>query len=159
MYTRTLAELYASQGAARQAIEVLRRILAENPADEEIARRVEELEAGASQAPVAEEEVETLARDLAASGARVVVLPDLGGSLETLDPCVEKLAAWGVPFLIDPIIEPIGFGFTASIERYAETRRRYPEAEMLMGIGNLTEMTAADSTGVNAVLPRYWASV
>ena len=38
----------------------------------------------------------------------------------------------------------------ASLERYAEVRRRYPDAEMLMGIGNLTELTAADSTGVNA---------
>ncbi|HEX2458809.1 MAG TPA: hypothetical protein VHJ58_01570, partial [Vicinamibacterales bacterium] len=45
-----------------------------------------------------------------------------------------------------------GHGFTASIERYAEVRRRHPQAEMLMGIGNLTELTAADSTGVNALL-------
>ena len=43
-------------------------------------------------------------------------------------------------------------GFMASLERYAEVRRRYPDAEMLMGIGNLTELTAADSTGVNALL-------
>jgi dihydropteroate synthase len=93
-----------------------------------------------------------VARELAGSGARVVVLPDLGGSLETLDPSITQLEAWGVPYLIDPILEPIGFGFTASIERYAETRRRYPQAEMLMGIGNLTELTAADTTGVNAVL-------
>ena len=93
-----------------------------------------------------------VARDLAGSGARVVVLPDSGAALATLDPNVDKLEAWGVPFLIDPILEPIGFGFTASIERYAETRRRYPAAEMLMGVGNLTELTAADSTGVNAVL-------
>jgi dihydropteroate synthase-like protein len=93
-----------------------------------------------------------VARDLAGTGARVVVLPDLGGPLDTLDANVDKLGAWNVPFLIDPILEPIGFGFTASIERYAETRRRYPQAEMLMGIGNLTELTAADSTGVNAVL-------
>ncbi len=57
-----------------------------------------------------------------------------------------------MPFLIDPILEPIGMGFMASLERYAEARRRYPTAEMLMGIGNLTELTAADSTGVNALL-------
>ena len=61
-------------------------------------------------------------------------------------------SAGGVPYLIDPILEPIGFGFMASLERYAEVRRRYPDAEMLMGIGNLTELTAADSTGVNALL-------
>jgi len=93
-----------------------------------------------------------VARDLSGSGARVVVVPDLGASLDTLDPSIEKLTAWSVPFLIDPILEPIGLGFTASIERYAETRRRYPDAEMMMGVGNLTELTAADTTGVNAVL-------
>ncbi len=93
-----------------------------------------------------------VARDLAGTGARVVVVPDLGGSLDTLEPSLDKLAQWGVPCLIDPILEPIGYGFMASLERYAEVRRRYPEVEMLMGIGNLTELTAADSTGVNALL-------
>ena len=57
-----------------------------------------------------------------------------------------------MPYLIDPMLEPIGLGFVASLERYAEVRRRYPDAEMLMGVGNLTELTAADSTGVNAML-------
>ena len=93
-----------------------------------------------------------VARDLAGSGARVVVVPDLGGPLDSLDPTLEKLTAWNVPYLIDPILEPIGHGFMASLERYAEARRRYPDAEMLMGIGNLTELTAADTTGVNALL-------
>src|SRR4030088_785878 len=93
-----------------------------------------------------------VARDLARTGARVVVVPDLGSALDTLDTGLEKLARWAIPFLINPILEPIGFGFMASLERYAEVRRRYPEAEMMMGIGNLTELTAADSTGVNAML-------
>ena len=93
-----------------------------------------------------------VARDLVGTGARVVVLPDLGGSLDTLEPSLAKLERWGVPYLIDPILEPIGFGFMASLERYAEARRRYPAAGMLMGIGNLTELTSADSTGVNALL-------
>jgi dihydropteroate synthase len=92
------------------------------------------------------------AEALAGTGARVVVVPDLGSALETLEPSLEKLARWSVPCLIDPILEPIGFGFMASLERYAEVRRRYPAAEMLMGIGNLTELTAADSTGVNAMM-------
>jgi dihydropteroate synthase-like protein len=92
------------------------------------------------------------ARDLAGTGARVVVVPDLGSTLETLEPSLEKLTRWRIPYLIDPILEPIGLGFMASLERYAEVRRRYPDAEMLMGIGNLTELTAADSTGVNALM-------
>ena len=93
-----------------------------------------------------------VARDLARPGTRAVVVPDLGAGLDTLDPTLDRLTAWGVPYLIDPILEPVGFGFVASLERYAETRRRYPDAEMMMGIGNLTELTAADSTGVNAML-------
>ena len=93
-----------------------------------------------------------VAEGLAGTGTRVVVLPELGGGLDTLEPSIASLERWNVPYLIDPILEPIGFGFMASLERYAETRRRHPNAEMLMGIGNLTELTAADSTGVNALL-------
>jgi dihydropteroate synthase-like protein len=93
-----------------------------------------------------------VAHDLAGTGARVVVVPDFGGTLDTLAPSLEELERRGIRYLIDPILEPIGFGFMASLERYAEVRRRYPAAEMLMGIGNLTELTAADSTGVNAML-------
>jgi dihydropteroate synthase-like protein len=93
-----------------------------------------------------------VAADLAGSRARVVAIPDLGGPLETLEPTLAELERRRVEYLIDPVLEPVGFGFTASLERYAEVRRRYPHAEMLMGIGNLTELTAADSTGVNAML-------
>ena len=90
--------------------------------------------------------------DLAAAGARAVVVPDAGASLESLDRTIAAFEAAKVRYLIDPVIEPIGFGFMASLERYAEVRRRHPDAEMMMGIGNITELTAADSTGVNALL-------
>ena len=93
-----------------------------------------------------------VASDLAGTGVRVVVVPELGGALDTLEPTLAELTRRGVSYLIDPILEPIGHGFAASLERYSEVRRRYPAAEMLMGIGNLTELTAADSTGVHAVL-------
>jgi dihydropteroate synthase-like protein len=93
-----------------------------------------------------------VARDLAGTGALVVVVPDLGGPLESLEPSLDALQKHGVGYAIDPILEPIGHGFMRSLERYAEVRRRYPDADMLMGIGNLTELTAADSTGVTAML-------
>lgn len=93
-----------------------------------------------------------IARELSGRNVRVVAIPDLGAPLESINPILDALAKWSVPFLIDPVIEPIGFGFTRSIERYAEARRRWPDAEMMMGIGNITELTAADSTGVNAIL-------
>jgi dihydropteroate synthase-like protein len=93
-----------------------------------------------------------VARELAGTGTRVVVIPDFGEGLETLDLSIEALERWNVGYLIDPIIEPIGFGFMASLQRYAEIQRRYPDIPQLMGVGNITELTSADSTGVNAVL-------
>ena len=43
-----------------------------------------------------------VARDLKGSGARVVAVPELGGSLDTLVPTLEALDRWGVPAIIDP---------------------------------------------------------
>src|SRR5262249_4353171 len=85
-------------------------------------------------------------------GCEVVVLPDVPDGLGGLDRSVEALAGWGVPFRIDPVLEPIGLGFAASLGRYLEVRRRYPAAELLMGVGNVTELTDADSAAVNVVL-------
>jgi dihydropteroate synthase-like protein len=93
-----------------------------------------------------------VARQVAEHGARVVVIPDFGAGLETLDRNIETLERWGVRYMVDPVIEPIGFGFMASLERYADVHRRYPGAAQLMGIGNITELTSADTTGVHAVL-------
>jgi len=92
------------------------------------------------------------ARELAATGTRVVAIPNFGGGIATLDPTIVALERWGVGYYIDPIIEPIGFGFAASLERYAEVHRRYPDASLLMGTGNISELTAADTTGVHAIL-------
>lgn len=82
----------------------------------------------------------------------VVALPDVLATLEGLDQTIEKLQAWGIKYRIDPVIEPIGMGFAASLGRYLEVRRRYPDAEMMMGVGNLTELTDADSAGINVLL-------
>lgn len=90
--------------------------------------------------------------DLKGTGARVVAIPDFGAGLSSLEPTLAALERAGLGYLIDPIVEPIGFGFTASLERYAETHRRYPSAGLMMGVGNITELTSADSTGVNALL-------
>jgi dihydropteroate synthase-like protein len=81
-----------------------------------------------------------------------VVVPDVPAGLHGLDQTVEALAGWGVPFRIDPVIEPIGFGFAASLGRYLEVRRRYPQAALMMGVGNLTELTDADSAALNVLL-------
>jgi dihydropteroate synthase-like protein len=85
-------------------------------------------------------------------GCEVVAVPDVPSTLAELENTVEFLAIAKVPLRIDPILEPIGFGFAASLGRYLEVSRRYPDAEMLMGIGNLTELTEADSAAINVLL-------
>jgi dihydropteroate synthase-like protein len=92
-------------------------------------------------------------RDLAERlRATPVLIPDTPEDLDSLEATIAHLERLGKPYLVDPIIEPIGTGFAASLGRYLEVRRRHPEAEMLMGIGNLTELTEADTTGVTALL-------
>jgi dihydropteroate synthase-like protein len=85
-------------------------------------------------------------------GVEVVVIPDRAGTLEGLEESAEFLRARAIPFRIDPVLDPIGFGFAASLGRFIEVRRLFPDARMFMGIGNLTELTDADSAGVNTLL-------
>ncbi len=85
-------------------------------------------------------------------GCEVVVIPDNLNMLDSFDESIAYLMARKVPYRIDPILEPIGFGFAASLWRYMDVRRRHLEAPMLMGIGNLTEMTDVDSAGINVIL-------
>ncbi|SON55836.1 dihydropteroate synthase-related protein [Hartmannibacter diazotrophicus] len=81
-----------------------------------------------------------------------VLVPATSGDLESLCRAAEKMEAWGLPYMADPILDPIHFGFAASLARYVEFRRRFPETEMLMGTGNLTELTEADTSGITATL-------
>jgi len=85
-------------------------------------------------------------------GAEVVAIPDDPKTLAGLDETIDFLAKAGVPLRIDPILEPISFGFAQSLGRYLDVRRRYPDAEIMMGTGNLTELTDVDSAGVNTLL-------
>ncbi|HWH74283.1 MAG TPA: dihydropteroate synthase, partial [Methylibium sp.] len=72
--------------------------------------------------------------------------------LETLYEAIELMDKRGRPYLADPILDPIPFGFLASLLRYQQLRQRYPEAPIMMGVGNLTELTEADTSGINALL-------
>ncbi len=84
--------------------------------------------------------------------ATPILIPDTPDDLDSLDATIARLQELGKPFMADPILEPIGTGFAASLGRYLEVRRRHPDVEMLMGIANLTELTEADTTGVTALL-------
>ncbi len=81
-----------------------------------------------------------------------VLIPKEHGDLASLYRAMDALDAKGKTYLVDPVLDPINFGFTQSLERYAQVRRERPDAEMLMGTGNLTELTDADTTGITAIL-------
>lgn len=85
-------------------------------------------------------------------GTEVVVIPDSPSDMASLEQLIEEVADTGTPFRIDPIVEPIGMGFTRSLERYMQVRRLHPELPIMMGVGNVTELTEVDSAGVNMLL-------
>jgi len=84
--------------------------------------------------------------------ATPVLIPARAGSLPSLYRAVDAMCAKGRAFIADPILDPIPFGLTASIVRYHALRKRYPDIRIMMGVGNLTELTDADTTGINAML-------
>jgi len=91
--------------------------------------------------------------DIAAeTGASPVLVPAGHGDLASLLRAAELAEKRGIAAILDPVLDPIHFGFMASLARYAELRHRLPSAEILMGTGNLTELTDADSGGVTAAL-------
>ena len=85
-------------------------------------------------------------------GCEVVAIPDEPTDLRGLYRTVEQLTAANVALRIDPVLEPIGYGLANSLHRYLQVRSDFPDQEMMMGIGNLTELTDVDSAGINVLL-------
>lgn len=91
--------------------------------------------------------------EIADEGPAVPILVSAGAAdAASLDRAIDIMIAKGKPYYADPILDPIHYGFAASVARYYDLRIRRPEVPILMGIGNLTELTDADTTGINAVL-------
>jgi len=86
------------------------------------------------------------------SDATPIVIPDTPQQIETLYACIEQLEKKNRAFIADPILDPIHYGFSDSLARYHRVRHDYPNVAMMMGIGNLTELTHADTAGINALL-------
>jgi dihydropteroate synthase-like protein len=81
-----------------------------------------------------------------------VVISREPGDSASLHAIIEALDARGRPFFADPILDPIPFGLAASVARYVQLRERYPHIGIMMGVGNVTELTEADTSGINALL-------
>lgn len=81
-----------------------------------------------------------------------ILIPAKSGSLPSLYRAIDSMKKKGRAFIADAILDPIPFGLAESIGRYLRLRKRYPDIQIMMGVGNLTELTDADTTGINAIL-------
>ncbi|MGR9013680.1 MAG: DUF6513 domain-containing protein [Gammaproteobacteria bacterium] len=84
--------------------------------------------------------------------ATPILIPEKHEDLASLDRAIKAMQAKNRRFIVDPILDPLHFGFTQSIVRYHEVRKNHPEIEMMLGVGNITELTHADTMGMNALL-------
>ena len=81
-----------------------------------------------------------------------ILIPTEPGNFDSLERLVKKFLVDKKLFFADPILDPIHYGFVESINRYRELRKKFPKINILMGTGNLTELTDSDSSGVNTIL-------
>jgi len=84
--------------------------------------------------------------------ATPILIPEKHEDLASLDRAINAMQAKNRAFIVDPILDPLHFGFTQSIVRYHEVRKNHPDVEIMMGVGNITELTHADTAGINALL-------
>ena len=80
-----------------------------------------------------------------------ILIPQ-NGDMKSLYECIDKCLEMKRVFIADPILDPINYGFTDSILRYKELRHAYPDIHIMMGTGNVTELTHADTTGITMTL-------
>ncbi|SHI30232.1 DUF6513 domain-containing protein [Desulfosporosinus lacus] len=81
-----------------------------------------------------------------------VLIPDDGEDLPSLYRTLELMEKWHKPYILDPILPPLTMGLAEGISRYRTLRRELPGCNLLMGLGNVTELVDADSTGINALM-------
>ena len=81
-----------------------------------------------------------------------VIIPTRDSDPDSLYRAAEILQNRGKEFIADPLLMPIPFGLARSIAAYQTCRLRLPSARILMGVGNVTELLDADTTGVTAML-------
>ena len=84
--------------------------------------------------------------------ATPVLIPRTPADEASLYEAIDTLRQRGRRFLADSILDPLPFGLTASLCRYQRLRERYADVPIMMGVGNVTELTEADTSGINALL-------
>ncbi len=91
---------------------------------------------------------------IAGEGIAAVIVPDSdNATLHSLFTNIKKAQDTGIERIIaDPVLDAAGYGIGASLHRYYLFRQRDRDTPLFFGVGNVTELIDADSTGVNAVL-------
>ncbi|MHA7685210.1 DUF6513 domain-containing protein [Cupriavidus sp. PET2-C1] len=84
--------------------------------------------------------------------ATPILVPQQPGDEASLYAAIEAMEQRGRAYIADAILDPIPFGLLASLGRYERLRQRFPKAPIMLGVGNLTELTEADTGGINAIL-------
>lgn len=84
--------------------------------------------------------------------ATPILIPEKHEDLASLDRAIKTMQAKNRDFIVDPVLDVLHFGFTQSLVRYHEVRKNHPDIEIMMGVGNITELTHADTVGMNTLL-------
>ena len=84
--------------------------------------------------------------------ATPVLIPKEPTDEKSLIKSIEYLLKTGRDFYADAILDPIPFGLVNSICRYQRLREIFPNIKIMVGVGNVSELTEADTNGINAVL-------
>ncbi|CCU78265.1 Related to Dihydropteroate synthase [Halanaerobium saccharolyticum subsp. saccharolyticum DSM 6643] len=81
-----------------------------------------------------------------------VIIPDPEqGNLNSLFKNIKEVEKRGLNnYIVDPILDPVNFGFSQSLFRYLKLAEdKNNKQDMMMGVGNLIELSDCDSTGLN----------
>lgn len=86
----------------------------------------------------------------------IILVNDICASIDCTDKLIDSvnlLRSRGYDrVILDPILHPPPFGLTRSIEFYSKLKRDSPTTPLVMGVGNVTELSDVDSIGINALL-------
>ncbi len=84
--------------------------------------------------------------------ATPILIPKEPSNEKSLFESIEYFLKIDRDFYADAILDPIPFGLVESICRYQRLRKNYPEIKIMVGVGNVSELTEADTNGINAIL-------
>lgn len=81
-----------------------------------------------------------------------IVVPEIPGTWEGIGEFAAARAETGRRWVLDPVLAPIGFGFSQSLIRYYQARTTWPEVPLAMDLNPILRFSQVDSAGVLLLL-------